>query len=371
MIKILFFIPDLSGGGAEKVLCNLVNNMDLSIFDITVQTVQYYDYKKYLKNGIHYKSIFHSNSKIVQRMSHLWYRFCTEYKLTYPLYIKDDYDIEVAYLECGATKVMAASTNKKAKKIAWVHCDMQKIGVVDKRTGEYYSCYDKVVCVSQDVKKSFDQVFGEEVSSVVINNVIDEDEILEKSNVKFDGIVLGSKKQMVAVGRLSEVKNYGHLIDVCTILKEEGYDFHLTILGDGPERDNLQKQITDNNMDRYISLEGYVSNPYPWIKNADYVICSSKYEGISTVVQEALILEKIVITTPCGGMQELLGDSEYGLIAEDTDDGLYLAIKKIIDEPQTEKYYMEKINEKRRQIEKKQIVHKTQEFFKDILSGIM
>lgn len=46
--------------------------------------------------------------------------------LTYPLHIKDDYDIEAAYLECGSTKIMASSTNQKALKLAWVHCDLAK-----------------------------------------------------------------------------------------------------------------------------------------------------------------------------------------------------------------------------------------------------
>jgi glycosyltransferase involved in cell wall biosynthesis len=368
MIKILFLIPELSGGGAEKVLCNLVNNMDQSRFDITVHTVNPCDYRKYLSSGIRHRSILKCKNKLVMKISRLWFRLCTEFKLTYPLYIKDDYDIEVAYLECEATKVLAASTNKRAKKIAWVHCDLQKKGIVDKKTAGYYSHYDKVVCVSEDVKQSFDEVYGECIESVVINNVIDEEEIIEKSKEKIEWPLNGKGKKIVSVGRLSEEKNYSHLIDTCIKLKNDSYEFSLVIVGDGVEYKNLHNQIKENRMEEYILLKGFEANPYPWIREADYVVCSSKYEGSSTVVQEALILGKIVITTPCGGMSELLGDSEMGLITDDTEDGLYLGIKEIIDDSGYQEKIYSQIKAKKNCLNKRYRVSKNEEFFKKIIN---
>ena len=112
MIKILFFIETLSGGGAEKVLQNLVNNMDKEKFDITVQTVWRENPEKYLNKNIKYKYIYPCYSKL----NNYKYRLSVLLNTIYPLHIKDNYDIEVAYLECGATKVISTSTNKKAKK---------------------------------------------------------------------------------------------------------------------------------------------------------------------------------------------------------------------------------------------------------------
>ena len=92
MIKILFFIEKLYGGGAEKALCNLVNAMDQSVFDITVQTIWTYDPSKYLKSGIRYKYCYeHKNSK-----NHAIFRVHSALGLVYQLYVKDDYDIEIA-----------------------------------------------------------------------------------------------------------------------------------------------------------------------------------------------------------------------------------------------------------------------------------
>ena len=112
MIKILFHIDTLVGGGAEKVLCNLVNHMDQTKFDITVQTVFPDEPTKYLVDGIHYKSIYPSDNQFYRNL----YRIEAALGLVYALHMKDDYDIEIAYLEFGPTKVIASSTNKRAKK---------------------------------------------------------------------------------------------------------------------------------------------------------------------------------------------------------------------------------------------------------------
>ena len=126
MIKILFFIPGLSEGGAEKVLRSLVNNMDQSEFDITVHTIAEEQPEKYLVPGIHYKAINRCKNPLFRKIFQYWIRLCAELKVLYPLYIKDDYDIEVAYLETAATKIIAQSTNKNAKKLAWVIVIFQK-----------------------------------------------------------------------------------------------------------------------------------------------------------------------------------------------------------------------------------------------------
>lgn len=122
MIHILFFIESLSGGGAEKVLRDLVNAMDQTKFSVTVQTLYPEDAEKYLAPGIRYKYCYPARS----RSNDLRMRAEAALGLTYPLHIKGGYDVEAAYLECGSTKIMAGSTNQKALKLAWVHCDLAK-----------------------------------------------------------------------------------------------------------------------------------------------------------------------------------------------------------------------------------------------------
>lgn len=367
MIKILFFIPGLSEGGAEKVLCNLVNNMDQSKFDITVQTFDVYDSKQYLAEGIHYKAVNRCKSKIGKKIFSYWFRLCAELKLAYHFFIKDDYDIEIAYLETMATKIIAQSNNVKAKKLAWVHCDLSRKEGMEKskeKVRMQYKKYNKIICVSEDVRKGFYKLYGNDFDVVVLHNVIDEEEIFNKAEESLTDLKKNADEiQLLAVGRLTQQKNFTYLVRTCGMLRDHGYKFHLNILGEGPEKNNLQAQINELDLGYKISLRGFISNPYPWMKMSDIVVCSSKYEGISTVIQEALILGKPIVTTPCTGMRELLGNSEYGLIANDSEEGLYIAIKQLLDESDMMNEYKIQAKKRGRAFFKENIRKKTEALF--------
>ena len=367
MIKILFLIPDLSGGGAERVLCNLVNHMDQSKFEITVQTVNEYDPKKYLAEGIRYKAINRCKTRIGKSLMNYWYRFCTEYKLTYPLYIKDDYDIEVAYLECGATKVLAASTNKKAKKVAWVHCDAKKKGLTAEKTGRYYSKYDKVVCVSQEARKSFDEMLSDYADSTVLYNVIDEAEIFRK--IQETNSLNWNKEvfHLLTVGRLSYEKGCDRLVEVCRRLKEEGYLFQLHFLGDGPDKKKLQKEFDAKGLSHNVVFEGFSSNPYLYMNQADLIVIPSRTEALSTVAVEALILGKAVVTTPCSGMRELFGESEFGVVTEHSVESLYCNVKRMMDSEELRHRYSRLAEQRGLRFKSEATVKQTEQFFIDLL----
>lgn len=367
MIKILFFIDSISGGGAEKVLRNLVNNMDQSKFEITVQTIN--DSAKadtLLKDGIRYKTINRFKNRVINGLYQYWIRLCAEVKILYPLYIRDNYDIEVAYLECGPTKILASSTNKKAVKIAWVHCDLEKKeGFADSlpKSKKYYKRFDKIVCVSKNIKESFEKLFGKDPESIVLYNVNDENEILEKAEEQVNINREMSGPLIEVIGRLSEEKGVDRLIRVCSRLKKNRYNFQLWVLGEGKERGNLEKIIEENNLSEYVKLLGFISNPYPYIKLADILVCPSRYEGLSTVVTEGLILGKAVVTTQCSGMKELLGDSEYGIITENSEQGLYYGLKKMLDAPGTISELSKRAKQRGKMMKKKTTVEVTEKFF--------
>lgn len=367
-IKILFFIETLEGGGAEKVLRNLVNNMNQSKFDITVQTVEPCDYQNYLVKGVRYKSIKRCSSGVRNCLMNYWYRFCTEFKLTYPLYIRDAYDIEVAYLECGATKVMAASTNRRAKKIAWVHCDAKKKGLTVKKTGKYYLKYDQIVCVSNASQKSFEDVFSGYAKATVLYNVIDEVEIHHKLQEKHVENWDTDTFHILTVGRLCFEKGCDRLLKVCELLQDDGYTYKMHFLGDGPDKEQLMEQTRMLGLSDYIEFEGFSSNPYPYMERANLIVIPSRTEALSTVAIESLILGKVVITTPCSGMQELFGESEYGIITEDSVISLYLNIKRMMNSPDLLKKYSEAAKKRGLDFTKEEIVRKTEVMFEKLLS---
>ncbi len=342
MIRILFFIENLSAGGAEKVLQNLVNNMDKEKFDITVQTVWRENPEGLLNENVKYKYIYPTYSKF----NNYKYRISALLKTIYPLHIKDVYDIEVAYLECGATKVISTSTNKKAKKIAWVHCDLsKKISNIDEfkaKSIAWYKKFDTVVCVSKDVEKSFKSIYGSEFNTQVLYNVIDDCSIREKSNEAIDDYTFDENiPTIVSVGRLSAEKRFDRLIEAHKALLNEGILNKLLIIGEGDERKNLEQLIKTLDIQKTVTLSGFKNNPYPYIKNAELLVCSSDYEGFSSFVAEGLILGKAIVTTKCNGMEELLGISEYGIITECDTKALSEGIKNLlVDKSLKEEYEM-------------------------------
>ena len=321
------------------------------------------DASQYLVPGIRYKAINRCKTAWGRKLFSYWLRLCAELKWLYPLYIQDDYDIEVAYLECGPTKILAGSTNKKALKLAWVPCDLAtKEGMAKQadKLKQHYAAYDKVVCVSENVRDSFMQMFGATPDAVVLHNVNDEAEITSKAAAM--DIPRRSKAELVAIGRLAAQKGFDRLIEACELLKQD-QDFHLRILGEGPERQRLEAQIRDAGLQNHIELLGHQKNPYPYLKAADLLVCSSRYEGLSTVVTEALILGKPVVTTPCTGMTELLGDSEYGLITADSVEGLYQGLKQMLDDPGLMDRYAHAAEMRGKVFTKAHILAQTEAFF--------
>ncbi len=366
-IKILFYIDTLIGGGAEKVLRNLVNSMDYNKFEITVQTTFKEAVSEYLNKEINYRYCYKKDNSL----SRLIFRTEAAAGLVYPLHIKDDYDIEVAYLEAASTKIMSGSTNKKAKKLAWVHCDLRKTTDNPKAYAQkvkvWYKNFDKVICVSENVREGFKELFGNTPESVVVYNTIDDKEIIEKAEKKLPEDITKNKLTLVMVGRLTAQKNYSRLLKTTKILLEEGFDFDLWILGEGEDRNTLEEYISQNNLSKNVKLLGFCNNPYPFIKNADLLVCSSNYEGFSTFVTEGLILGKTVVTTNCSGMDELLGENEYGIITENNDEAFTEGLRKILSNPQLLDEYTKKAQTRGQHFSKEKLTAQTGNLFYDTL----
>ncbi len=369
MIKILFFIETIEGGGAEKVLCNLVNNMDKKKFDITVQTVWHCNPDNYLSKGIHYKSVY----PVKNRFNRLRYQTEAALGVFYSLHMKDDYDIECAYLECGATKALAGSTNKKAAKLAWIHCDLIKRMLnpkeFAKQTSKYYKKYDRIVCVSEKGRQSFLELFGESFDVAVVHNTVDCEEILKKSEEIVSDIDNMSEPLVVSLGRLSAPKHFIRLLQSHKRLMDEGIKHKLMILGEGAERVKLEQYIEENKLQGSVLLPGFKSNPYPYLKSADLLACSSVYECYSTFITEGLILGKPIVTTDVGGMRELLGDCEYGLITDNEDLAFYEGMKRMLSDTELRIEYEKKAVVRGQGFCTDILVKEAERFFVDCVNG--
>ena len=372
MMKVLFFIEKFehngSHGGAEKVLCDLVNHMDAARFDITVKTLWPCDFSKYLSDHVHRGSVYPRSDTVHQ----LLYRAEAAAGLIYPLHLKGDYDIECAYLECGSTKIMAGSTNKKALKLAWVHCDFLTAwadpAAFAEKSRRWYAKFDAAPCVSQTVQKSFRQLFGDTPPAPVLYNTVDDGDIRRKAEAPLPEDLHKERLTVVSVGRLDPQKNYLRLLAVCRRLLDEGFDFDLWIVGKGSQRSALEDYIRQHQLDGHIRLCGFRSNPYPLIRCADVLACSSNYEGFSTFITEGLILGKPIVTTDCAGMRELLGDSEYGLVTANSDAELYAGLREMLSSAELRARYAEAAEVRGRQFSTAELVRKTETFLQEELA---
>ena len=365
MIKILFFIETLKAGGAEKVLCDLVNNMDQSKFAITVQTVWKQDPGKYLVPGIRYKYMYEAQNA----MNRVRYRAEAAAGLSYRLHIKDNYDIECAYLEMGPTKIMSQSTNKKAIKLAWVHCDLKQavsdIPEFVKKTTPWYAVFDQIVCVSNSAKTSFDEIFHHRFKSTALYNVVNDESIHNKAEKEMNFDLKHRKFTILSVGRFVAPKNYKRLLKVHKRLLEEGIDHDLWIMGDGPERPMLEEYIRENDLECSVFMPGFAENPYPYMREADLLVCSSNYEGFSTFMTEGLILGKPIVSTAVSGTFELFGDSEYGLVTNNDDEDFYLGVKRMATSAELREEYTEKAVCRGQEFSTERLVRETEKFLMD------
>jgi len=364
-IRILFMINNLYGGGAEKILQTLLGQLDQSKYDITLYGVKSEtpDFSLYPK-GVTYRSVFdwYSGSSILKsflvklknKIKLLVY-YNLSPKLFYKLFIKGTYDVEVAFIEGYSTKIISGSPHKSIK-ISWVHIDLEAnhwTTISYKSVKEEIKAYEKfnhIISVSRSVQDAFTRKFGIVDHLSVKYNPVDREEIIKKSSENSEFVInnTASKTQLVTVGRLEPQKGYDRLIKVMHRIKSENFDVHLTIIGEGNQREALEKLVADFELQDTITLLGFQSNPYKFIKKSDIFICSSRSEGFSTVVTEALILGKPVVATDCSGMMELLGDNEYGLVTENNEDSLFLGMKKILSEGSVFSHYKEKSEERSR-----------------------
>ncbi len=115
-------------------------------------------------------------------------------------------------------------------------------------------------------------------------------------------------------------------------LRSEGFDVYWTVVGDGPHKDTLEQMIREENVSEYIRLVGSQTNPYPYIKQADLFVLTSAWESYGMVVMETLILNTPVVAGAYPALKEILEDGVTGVIAPNSSEGIYTAIRNILSD---------------------------------------
>lgn len=343
MKKVLLFVDNLDEGGVSKVLFDLLENINREKYDITIMALYNNGmYKDKIKEYGKFKYCFdipepNDNSLKANLYRKYWGGMLRlPEKFMYKWFIKEKYDIEIAFIHGWSTKFISGSNNKKSKKIAWVHVDLVTWNRVDgvfknlEHHKKAYSKFDEVLCVSQTVKEGVEKKYNVK-NARVLYNPINREKILKLANEKIEDIEILNKFKLISVGRLSEQKGYDRLLRVFKKLKSDGLDIELILVGNGDKYNELNEYIVENKLAKDVTLLGFKENPYKYVRASDLFICSSISEGFSLVIGEAMAIGIPVVSVDCPGPNEVLDFGKYGKLVNNNEDDLYNGIKEMLN----------------------------------------
>ena len=320
--KILFIIWSFTyGGGAEKILSNIVNNLDYTKYDVSVL--------EYWRSNIG-KIEVNKSVKILtplitadndSKIKKLLYKILIENfpKILRRKYIKDNYDVEISFNYMIPTFLLSKGRNK-CKTISWIHGDIYDLKenkrkyLLQKRSLKQVN---KIVVISNNTLKSIKDIYPEFLKkTTLINNGYDIESIkkFSKEQISF---IKKNKYNLLFLGRFDENKNPLFIINVLNELLKRGLDVKLRLLGVGELELDVRKQVSKFGINNNVEILGYKDNPYPYISNSDIIVGCSKSEGFPTVFVEGIILGKPFVSTKVGGVYEISDNEKCGFVATD------------------------------------------------------
>jgi len=183
----------------------------------------------------------------------------------------------------------------------------------------YYSKADKVIAVSEGVEAGLHECArgtraGDTIDSCTIYHPINFDKIREKfrSPPEHQWFQNQQVPNLVAVGRLEKQKDYDTMLEAVALVHAKT-PVNLTILGSGSLKVSILKKAEELHIGQVVNLQGHVDNPFSFVRYADLFVLSSRWEGLPTVLIEALFCGTKIVSTDCPyGAKEILANGQLG-----------------------------------------------------------
>lgn len=370
MKKLIFLIPNLKHGGAEKVLVNLVNNLDKSKFDITVYSI--FDVgvnKDFLNSDITYRYKF---KRIFRGNTHFFNLFSPEF--LYRWFIKESYDVVISYLEGPAARIISGAGDSDTKKISWIHTEFLSPKVASlgfknfNESKNLYKRFDHIIGVSKNVASSFEKTILSNVPVRIIYNVNETEDIRLLAEDKIEFEFSKDTLNICSVGKITSIKGFDRLIEVHKKLIDEGYRLKTHLLGIGEEMLSLKRRVQELGIADSFLFLGFHKNPYKFVSKCDLYVCCSHREGFSTAVTEALVLGVPILSTDVSGAKELLGENnEFGIVTENSEAGINMGLKEILEKPEKLVHYKNQAIIRGNMFSKENSVKAHEEFFDSLV----
>ncbi len=321
--KILFAIPDFSGGGAERVFLNIIKNISRHTFEVHLLVGKLEgQYCKYLPGDIcvHQVGSFKSVDSVLFILKVVWsirpevvfstLGYVVSVSLASSLFPKN-------------TKCIARFGNtlspylQEFKEVSFIRYLYQYL--INKSVF-YFS--DNVIVQSEHMKADIVSLFklkSKHINKIIkINNPVDIKNIRLSALLPLNGRVIFNDNfiNFVSVGRLDKQKGYETLIKSFSIVNNKFKSTMLFIIGQGELEHSLQELINSLNLNKKVILLGFVSNPYQIMSKMDFFVSASLYEGVSNAMLESLALGVPVIATDCpSGVREVILEGENGFLS--------------------------------------------------------
>jgi len=357
--KILIRIGSLRHGGAEKVLVTFLKNIPPDKYEVDLLINLYSGI--YIKEVPSWVNVFYllkgemitTNKpheipvkayRVLYQKMFLWFP-----ALLYKFILKDKkYDIELAAIH-GMYKEILSSPQKNTKKIIWVQNDIFNLKEYTPDVIREFFKFDKILVISNKLQEEMHKLAEnakERQSVVKIFNPIDRQDTLKKANVEISDYPFDNNiPTFVSVGTVYPQKGYDRLLEVHKKLLDEGLKHQLIIIGDGFDLNNIQALLHKLELQETAKMLGFRSNPYPYLKKADFYVMSSRHEGFPTIIAEALILKKPICATDISGIKDLLQDGKLGIITPNSEEGIYEGMKKFLTDSTLSAHYKKEIEQ--------------------------
>jgi glycosyltransferase involved in cell wall biosynthesis len=341
--KIAFFIPAMYGGGAERVVLNLLEGMTAQDLDLdlvlAVAEGPYMDRVPTTVNVVDLKARRTINS-ILPLIQYL--RTNKPRVLISHLNHANVIALIAGYLSRTNTPILVVAHNT----LSVARVTQLRGNIVKPIMKWLYPSANAVATVSLAAARDMELELGLPRNSVhtIYNPIVDHRLFSQAQQVtEEDWLQPNSPPVYLSIGRLTEQKDFANLLSSFALVKKH-LNARLIILGEGELRQDLTALIQDLSLADSVSLPGFVKNPYPYLKAASAFVLSSRWEGLPTVLVEAMACGCPVIATDCpSGPLEILEDGKYGTLVPIGDSqALSQAMIKILDCPPPKELLIER-----------------------------
>ena len=328
MKKIMFILPRMNNGGAERIVSILANAFVKRSFQVVIAVLVGENSFYHLSDHVKYitANILIDRSGVIRRKLSLGLNFGKALRFVKRTIKEQNPNVVIPLLpECEILTYLATYKKQNIVKVVSDRCDpTQRNVVVRKVCGFIYKRADLLICQSKVIADYYVDV--QETKKCVIPNLIDKDMLPVPVNES-------KPLRIVSVGRLVPQKNMSLLIDAFSLISDLFEDVTLTIYGEGPQRGMLERSIKQSNLQNRVFLPGASQDIFNQIKDAAVFVMPSNYEGFPNALLEAMALKIPVISTDFRtGVAREIVTKDRGLVVPCHDkQALATAMKQMIE----------------------------------------